>query len=537
MRSPLLFAAEFAAVLLLLPSSGSGYGVAVHDLLPLRALALLPAPSGRAVKDDTLPGVTDADLAAFREWFWLRARGVPDTALRNAFLRRYPSESGFDERAFKEFLMMSGAARVLGVDSFAAVYRAMAPNDRRLDPHPEYRPGAGIGLLTALRVGSIYPDLDRRNADRILRDAAGRPRMTAAGDTVPFDPITLNMGRIVGQSSQAHAHYALNRQPKSDDVAVLKREPWNFAVAIGFPGPVETYAADNAQLHTDLALLALLADRPGGQALAGFFAGSATHYIADAGNPVHTVQVGPYGIFLDATIQAWVRRAGRLFGLLGQSPSRNAIGLDILSNLHNLSEKLFQAELLEAIRLREEGRLGAVRPSMRGPLEALELGNDSLARVFADTLTARTSESGSPDFARAITAILADANCRDGVAVYSATRQFANSRLRSGGITVDFDTVPDERVWRFVRVHRGAHVRSALDDFNDIHGRAIGRTTQALRVWWRHYVAQAAAPAGRRAAMIDAIIRRTLSERLRYLEAAEARRRTWIRTHGGLPNQ
>src|SRR5205085_7863023 len=158
------------------------------------------------------------------------------------------------------------------------------------------------------QLGSIYPDLDRRNQNRMLRDASGRPRLTTTGDTVPWDPMTLNMGRLTGLSSQGHAHGGLNRHAKSDDPATLKHEPWNFAIATGFPGPVETYAPDNAQAYTDLALLASAQGRPAWRTLGAFYAGNAMHYIADVGNAVHTVQVGIYPIFFDATIQAWLRR-------------------------------------------------------------------------------------------------------------------------------------------------------------------------------------------------------------------------------------
>jgi hypothetical protein len=33
---------------------------------------------------------------------------------------------------------------------------------------------------------------------------------------------------------------------------------------------------------------------------------------------------------------------------------------------------------------------------------------------------------------------------------------------------------------------------------------------------------------------LDAVLARLITERLRYLEAAEQRRRTWIAAHGGL---
>jgi len=65
---------------------------------------------------------------------------------------------------------------------------------------------------------------------------------------------------------------------------------------------------------------------------------------------------------------------------------------------------------------------------------------------------------------------------------------------------------------------------------------AVARVTEALRWWWGQYVVTSMAPRADRPLLVDLIVRRVVSERLRYLEAAESRRRTWIRTHGGLPS-
>jgi hypothetical protein len=537
MRSHLPFAAGIAAILLLVPSNVTGYGVALHDLFPRRALADSRAPSGRAVRADTLPGVTDADITRFRGWFYERARALQDTALRHAFLRRYPTAAAFDARAFKELCLMNGAAHVLGVDSFAAVYRELTPQDRALDPHAPYLAGQRIPLATALQLGSIYVDLDRRNQSRIWRDAAGQLRRTATGDTVPFDPMTLNMGRLTGLSSQAHGHYGLNHHPKSDSPDVLKRAPWDFAVAIGFPGEVETYAEANAQLFTDLALLALLGERPGWQALSALYAGSALHYVADVGNPVHTVQAGIYEIYVDATFQAWLRKAGRLFGLLGAAPTRNSIGLDILTNLHTLSEELFQYELAEALRRSASATSAAVPESMHGAVAALDRGDGALRRVLADTLARLRSESPVPAFGAAVTAVVVNAGYEDGADVYRTIRRLAVGPLRRGRVVIDFDTIPDDQVWRLIRPRGSADVRAALDHFNEVETRGIARVTEALRWWWGQYVVTSLAPRANRPLLVDLIVRRVVSQRLRYLEAAESRRRTWIQTHGGLPNQ
>jgi hypothetical protein len=507
------------------------YGVRIHALLPAAALGDRPVQTAITVAREELPGVTDADLAGFRLAIWTRASQLPDTAVRGAFVRRYPTAASFTPAALKELLMMSGHARVLGIDSFASVYRAMTRHDRSQDPHRDYIAGQPILLGTALQLGSIYPDLDRRNQTRIIRAPDGSPLRTASGDSVPFDPMTLNMGRMTGLSSQAHAHLGLSREPKSADPATLKTEPWNFAIATGFPGPVESYGPDNAQIYADLAVLAALDGRPGLRALGALYLGNSMHYIADVGNAVHTIQVGIYPIFFDATLQAWLRRALTLFGLLGTAPSRNAIGIDIITNLHSMSERLFEAQLTSAIRAREAGQADSIPPSMQSSLRALGAGDDSLGGVIAG----RLREAGdNPDFGRVIAYAVVDANVRDGAEVYRVTRDIIDTRLRIGRIAMDFDTVPDRDLWRYVRVHRGAVIHTQLDDFNAVHARGVARTVTALRGLWAQYLEATNVDGTRRHEVANAIVTRLVSERLRYLAAAETRRAQWIASHGGL---
>ncbi|HEY2806284.1 MAG TPA: hypothetical protein VGI92_10555 [Gemmatimonadales bacterium] len=519
-------------VLLALPAMALAYGVRVHALLPSRSLGALPASTGVTVSQEILPGITDRDVADFRGWLYDRAAHLADTSVRHAFLARYPSAASFDARALKEFTMMNGAARVLGVDSFASVYRAMNSRDRAKDPNPDYSTGSPMALKTALQMGSIYPDLDRRNQNRLLRGPTGAVERTAKGDTVPFDPMTLNMGKLTGLSSQGHAHGGLNRHAKSSDPEVLKTEPWNFAIATGFPGPVETYGPDNAQLYSDLSLLAALGGQAPWRTLSAFYAGNAMHYLADVGNAVHTVQVGIYPIFVDATIQSYILKAVHLFGLLGTAPTRNQIGVDIITNLHTLSEQLFEAELIDALNKQDAGNVAAVRASMRKALDGLAHGDDSLARAIADTLSRmNAAKPGATDFGRAIAEEVIDANVRDGAEVYRITRDICDTRLRIGRMAVDFDTIPDEKVWRWVRVRPGALIHTKLDDFNEVHARGIARTSAALRAWWGQYLAAAATPAAQRSATIDRVLTRLVHERLSYLSAAEARRSEWITQH------
>jgi hypothetical protein len=530
----------FGALLLVLflalmrqPRKAGAYAVFLHDLLPRRALADSRAPSGRAVGRDSVAAPNDADLGRFRLWLYQRAAALPDTGLARAFLRRYPTAGAFDAAALKSFIMADPEARVLGVDSFAAVYQA---RDRRSGgPYslPAYQGGGRQALLDLLSLGSRFVDLDRRNQNRILRRSDGRVALALSGDTVPFDPMTLNMGRLTGLSSQAHAHYGLSNHPKSAEAEVHKREPWNFAVAIGWPGDVETYADANAQLYTDLAVLALLSRLPGSSGLSALYAGAAMHYIADVGNPVHTLQAGIYEIYVDATTERWKRRALRLFGLLGPTPSRNSIGVDILTNLHTLSEALFKHQLESALR-----RPDSVPPSMHQALAALDAGNSELRASLTRVLRSlRTRENRSPDFGRAVTAALIEAGLEDGSRLYRYTRALATTELRRGGAVVDFDTVPGERIWEFVRAPGTTRTRATLTLFNEVQGRCLGRTVEALRMWWGQYATEAFLSPPDLGRRITTITARLVRDRLAYLDAADRRREAWLAQHGGLAVQ
>src|SRR6185436_21109133 len=143
-------------------------------------------------------------------------------------------------------------------------------------------------------------------------------------------------------------------------------------------------------------------------------------------------------------------------------------------------------------------------------------GDDSLRGVVARALQ---SVPNGGDYGRVIAYAVVDANVRDGAEVYRVTRDIIETRLRIGRMAMDFDTVPDDALWKHIRVHRGAVIHTRLDDFNVLHARGIARTSSALRAWWERYVAIAGAPAPQRAALVDQVLTRLLSERLRYLAA------------------
>ena len=523
------------AALLLVPSVVVGYGIVVHNLVPTRALADQKAlGSNTLVKSTTLPGVGTADLERFRRWFYDNAKTLPDTAVRNAFVRRYPTPAAFDARAFKEFLMLNGEARVFGFDSFPAVYHARRTSDARLDPYPQYAEGNTLPLPQALAMGSIWPDLDHRNQDRLFRGPDGKPRLTTKGDTIPFDPMTLNMGRLTGPTSQAHAHYGLNHMPKSSDPGIMRSAPWNYVVARGFPGEVETYAEQNAELYTDLALLSLLEGGSGMSTLSSIYAGSAFHYIADVANAVHTLQGGTPGISNDVTLSRIIRQIKAGFGLWGKVPTAEELGLDILSNLHSLSEKVFQVELSEALSMAAQNNTDAIPASMRDAPAALTRGDTAMAVNYRALVNNAIRDSKYPEFGRLIAAGVVDDSYEAGAEILRLTRLMANTDVRraSDGV-IDFDTIPDAKVWTYVSNRANTTMQAALRKFNDLQIKGLKRANESITAWWYAYGLVAQPPANKKVEARNTILGRVVRQQLAYLGNAESRRTRWIGTHGG----
>jgi hypothetical protein len=103
--------------------------------------------------------------------------------------------------------------------------------------------------------------------------------------------------------------------------------------------------------------------------------------------------------------------------------------------------------------------------------------------------------------------------------------------LRLGKVAVDFDTVPDAGLQRWLTGDAAAAGR--LAQFNTLEARGLARTGSALRIWWGEYARELTYRSSREN-LIDYVATRLVKERLRYLEAAEHRRGAWIAQHGGL---
>lgn len=490
------------AALLFLPALAHPYAVMLHDRLP--DVLMQDAASGveaRAAVPD------DAGLEQFRGQLYELFSGTEDAELRARFLRRYPDSAAFSAVAFKELLGSAALMPTLGFDSYAVVAQSVAEAGELPEHYSAILPGQERPLLEWVRLGSSYPDLDRRNQNRWWV-VGGELARTADGKPIPFDPMILNMGRVEGLSGQAHAHYGLNDRPKSDDPAVLKTAPADFAVATGFEDEVITFAPERAQAYGDLAILAQHLEQP---ALAALFAGNGFHYLGDLGNQIHTIQVGIYRFFIDATLQVWKTKALCLWGLRCQPPSLKDIGLDIISNHHLWLEEYFRYALEAAI----DGR--PVQPVLRDPATAFKI--DQQAYSAWSQLPA-----DGPLLLELSRRLIAHGN-EEGPELYALARALTRSELRKAGVSIRFDEQANDAVLAYLKPNAKP---ATLNRFLELQLSGLRRAATAMHIWWQATLAPAANPDWRAAR--DRLLQQQLDE----LDAAEARRGRWIEQHGGL---
>jgi len=315
------------------------------------------------------------------------------------------------------------------------------------------------------------------------------------------------MGSLSGLSSQAWAHYALPRLQFSDDPKVLEAEPRRFAV----PPTVRTFAADSAQLHTDLALAAATLGTPGARALALSLLGNAEHYLEDAANQIHTIQA-VYPFFVSAKVEQLKEDARTLGGLLGPRRGFIPIGIHVISNHHLFTEALWASRLGRAA----AGGTGGAEPGLAG-LEAVALGDPALEAALD-----RLQLQHDGPFSGAILEALADASSREAGDVYLAAREVARGRLstaayefRDGG-DPDADLSPDAPP-------------GALARFFDLQRHGAARAGTAVRRHVRLAHAALAVLDGEAggAALRRAVLERLVADRLAALAAGEARLAAW----------
>ncbi len=315
---------------LTLPSSAFAFGPRTHREVTRQAVE-----AGLDRPDEAVGCPAGADVRAFLRWLHgeIASAGTTDAA---EFARRWPRADAFDAFEAKSFLDLTRhpELQVAGVD--------FLPCDDD---------GSALGLVVT---ESVRPDEDGRNLRRLAFGPGRRPLVGRAGP-VPEDPIVLDLGGLDGLASQAHAHYLLAEEPGGwlarGEVAprltssplALWGDPAHFAVATAVPGGPFTLGADMAMEHFLLALVALTWQDPAARRLSLAFLGHALHYVQDAADPLHTVQVGHARVAWQGVIAFAGRAVVTAGGYAGALQGPIATISDVVSNLHLWTEAFWDA--------------------------------------------------------------------------------------------------------------------------------------------------------------------------------------------------
>lgn len=468
----------------LTPVRAHAYAIDIHAELSRQAL-------GKAGLTATATAISLPEADQTRQAIDTFARN--DASLKEAWVRRYPQAADFDTFAFKQFLQLSAGSQIYGIDRIDSVL-------------------AGATLLEITARGASQPDEDFRNRERYAYDAKRQPLKDSQGANLPADPALLNMGRLGALSSQAHAHYGLAKVEFSDDPDVLKKEPKRFAKKIGFAnGPIMTLAAEMAQIHADLALLAALSEGSTATERSWQWTGQGFHYLQDIGNQIHTVQVGLFDFFMDAFTERL--KLGLLTGggYLGNMRSLGSIGIDILTNHHTLSEELTRKRVFAA-------KAGNDDADAKRLLAAPQQDDADFAKKL-DAALGASPEQG--EYALAITRTLIDVSSDEGDDVYRATRAIADPKLRSRNVRFDEDhDDPD----MFLR-KRTPDLEGSYVEFWALQERAFRRVGTALRRWvtLQQQAITAAQTPEQKAALRATVTKRLITRQLKMLDEADAR--------------
>jgi hypothetical protein len=474
------------------------FAVDVHEAMTQRALL----SSGLAVPVPSTPGQpflpdvvrTHLDVRA-------RASGTAE-----AWTARYPTPDHFDAWAYKEFLELAPEATVQGIDAITL------PADRVF---------GGMSLLDVAAIGSKQPDDDFRNRDRFAYDADRKRISDANGNPVAVDPALTNMGNLGSLSSQAHAHYALADVEFSDDPEVLKTDPRRFAVPVNWEGaPIQTLAPEMAQTHVDLALLAALSDAPGREMVSWMMFGQAMHYVEDAGNPVHNVQVGLYDFFVDAffaRFELGLRTGG---GYVGELRSLASIGIDFLQNHHTIGEEITRKRLVEAWK-------GDGTPEAEALLQALSEDDPDMVGKLDAALAPLGPHPEDGEFARVITEALADVGSGYGDDVYRVTRELAHPKYRKVGVVYDYDhDDPDDAV--AAPSEENAATWAEFWSLQEAAFRRTGTCVRRIAALQQARIASAGDDPAKREALRTAVEDRLIQRQLTVLAAADERRARYL---------
>ena len=472
----------------------AAFSVNTHRFITERALrGIIPIGNMSGLPEDSLVNF----------WVWFGETSAVDEMKAGdldgwRFRQHFPVPQMFAAAAVRGYLGLNFDIRrkITGLDTIEGLN-----GTERFDAHIQ---------------GSALPDLDGRNQDRILLDRHGDPMHLKSGQLVPFDPMTLNMGELTGLSSQAHAHYQLAADKPSDDIEVLKKEPWNFVMAIGFPGPVTTYAAWMAQMHLDVSTLAEFWGHvkmtSAAEPIQVTWLAAGMHYVEDAAGPLHTVQVGSYELFKRAKLTFWAEAVKTCGGYCGTLPSFPKIGLGFLHNHHLMAEAWLEEQVYNAIAKRP------AHPEIAKAWAAMDQDDPELMAALGDKLKpymGGPTKTAPWEDGRGLATVLVETEAklasRDGAALYEAAMLAGAPTLTALGTYL-----PDDGGWHpeYLGDSKDPAVKAAIDTMARIQAKSLRRAATAVRIYYRALDT----------ASIDASGRRLRRACLDNLEAAEKRR-------------
>jgi hypothetical protein len=452
------------------------------------------------------------DLNRYRSWLEKVIRQNIDGGLLLRFDARFPKPGDFSTPMnIRRFLGHNTEPDLPGTSGIDRPVNC----GRRANP---------AGLLAH---GSMLPDTDKRNQNRLWHKEDGAVETDRYGRAIPIDPIALNMGNRTGLSSQAHAHYFIPYKDLSDDPDTLKDRPERFAVSMGWPEKeVKTFGDSQAQMHYDLAALTTFwsQDHPADQnvatlarGIAWLHLGASLHYVQDAGNPIHNVQIGLYDFFKTAKIQSILENFLTAGGLLFDRMGFYQRGLNILSNHHLISEAIAEAIIFANTEQFEMAPYpGYDPPQLAENQDPWSLVSDhpSLFIVYMSYYPARDlvqhlGTLGAPEASN----------------IYALTFEVTSGSLHKGS-----STVPDEptRVGNLLtrNTSKGAEVLRALDP---LLRRPLMRTLLASQLLIRRFHqdfvhTRETATTPQSGNSRKAVVRRLVAERLNAMDAEDSRR-------------
>ena len=140
-------------------------------------------------------------------------------------------------------------------------------------------------------------------------------------------------------------------------------------------------------------------------------------------------------------------------------------------------------------------------------------GDPMFKRVLDGAVFSNAAKNWYPPYGSLIAGTVIDSSFQDGATIYRLTREIAVPRLHKLGVAIDFDTIPDAKVWDYVQDRSDPKIKAALDTFNIYQGKAMARVHDALTSWWDRYIITGrTTPKDRARGLVDGLIKRVRAE-------------------------